>query len=75
MAHRTEHFYAAHIRSRDFSFPRRCSEYVYLCFSGIGLYSFCFEHFPYGYYFTECKGKVITNYSVLTTDHKVYDVL
>jgi hypothetical protein len=44
-------------------------------FMGCGLYNFCFEHFPYGYYLTEYKGKLITDYAVLTTGHKVYYVL
>ena len=42
-----------------------------LVFLGYGLYNFCFEHFPNGYYFTKYR-EVIKDYAVLMTDYKVY---
>ena len=41
-------------------------------FLGYGVYNFFFEHFPYGYYLTKYKGRVIKDYAVLMADYKVY---
>lgn len=70
MAHRTENFYVAYIHSRDFRFSRRCSGD--LRFSGIRPLQLLFPKFSVRLLVNKIKRKVIKDYAVLMTDHKVY---